>query len=232
MNTARHAGVLSRLLIAFILLSIVGALAWATLAHHRVSGTWSFHPLDPAWWSPQPVGQNGGDPFADVANDAKKLADQAGEALWGPGGMVERGEAWWKAQNNTPTTTAPTTTPTNHNIPTTAPAPDKPVIAPAPSTSLSSLLEQRLTASEQRFADGLQLAKQARPSLSDNAAALAGRMNTLTQARQCFAEVERDLGESIPAYQAIPGHDASKVASAKQLQRFAQQMQELTRLTP
>jgi hypothetical protein len=57
-------------------------------------------------------------------------------------------------------------------------------------------------------------------------------MSTLTQARSCFAEVERDLGESIPAYQAIPGHDPSKVASAKQLQHFAQQMQELTRLTP
>ena len=231
MNATRHAGVLSRLLITLVLISLVGALAWATLAQHRVSGIWSFHPLDSAWWSPQPVGQNGGDPFAEVANDAKKLAGQAGEALWGPGGMVERGEAWWKAQNNTPTT-PPTTTPTNRSIPPSVPTPDKPVMAPAPSTSLRSLLEQRLTASEQRFADGLQLAKQARPSLSDNAATLAGRMSTLAQARQCFAEVERDLGESIPAYQAIPGHDVSKVASAKQLQHFAQQMQELTRLTP
>ena len=231
MNTSRHAGVLSQLLIAFILVSIVGALAWATLAQHRVSGTWSFHPLDSAWWSPQPVGQNGGDPFADVANDAKKIADQAGQALWGPGGMVERGEAWWNAQNNTPaTTTAPTST--NHGIPPVASSPNKPVTTPAPATSVRSLLEQRLTASEQRFADGLHLAKQARPSLNDNAATLAGRMNTLTQARSCFAEVERDLGESIPAYQAIPGHDPSKVASAKQLQHFAQQMQELTRLTP
>ena len=231
MNTSRHAGILTRLLITLVLVSLVGALTWATLAQHRVSGMWSFHPLDSAWWSPQPVGQTGNDPFADVANDAKKLAGQAGEALWGPGGMVERGEAWWKAQNNTPTT-PPTTTPTNRSIPPSVPTPDKPVVAPAPSTSLRSFLEQRLAASEQRFADGLQLAKQARPSLSDNAATLAGRMSTLTQARQCFAEVERDLGESIPAYQAIPGHDVSKVASAQQLQRFAQQMQELTRLTP
>lgn len=228
MNTPRHAGVMSRLLITFVLVSLVGALAWATLAHHRVSGNWSFHPLDSAWWSPQPASQNGGDPFADVAQDAKKLADQAGQALWGPGGMVERGEAWWNNQSHA----SPEATSGQKTNPSHVTAPVKPLTAPAPSTSLRSLLEQRLTASEQRFADGLQLAKQARPSVSDNAATLAGRLSTLAQARQCFAEVERDLGESIPAYQAIPGHDASKVASAKQLQHFAQQMQELTRLTP
>ena len=230
MNTPRHAGVMSRLLIALVLVSLVGALAWATLAHHRVSGNWSFHPLDSAWWSPQPASQNGGDPFANVAQDAKKLADQAGQALWGPGGMVERGEAWWNNQSHA----LPEATPdqNHHTSPPHVIAPDKPLTAPAPSTSLRSLLEQRLTASEQRFADGIQLAKQARPSLSDNAATLAGRMSTLAQARHCFTEVERDLGESIPAYQAIAGHDASKVASAKQLQRFAQQMQELTRLSP
>lgn len=97
---------------------------------------------------------------------------------------------------------------------------------------MRGLLEQRFVTSEQRFAEGIDLAKRARPTLSDDAATLAGRMRTLTQARSCFADVERDLSEAVPAYQAIPAHDPGKLASARQLLAFTKQMQELTRLTP
>jgi hypothetical protein len=237
MTTARRGGVLSRLLVILVMVSVAGALAWTTLANHRAHGTWSFHPLDPAWWSPTPKDPAGGDPFAAVAEDAKRIADRAGESLWGKGGLVERCETWWKQQqqpgtpsatSSGPTTT--TTTPTTSAVPTTT---DKPATVPAPApTTVRGLLEHRLSASEQRFAEGIDLAKRARPALGDDAATLAGRMGTLKQARTCFGEVERDLSETIPAYEAVPGHDPAKLASAKQLLAFTRQMQELTRLTP
>ena len=239
MNAARRGGVLIRLLMIVTVVGLAGMLAWTTLANHRATGAWSFHPLDTAWWSPKAATPNGADPFVEVTQDAKRWAGQAGEAMWGSGGLVERCEAWWHTTQGerqsgsvTPAPVAPSpatppaATPSGTGVP-----PVTPVIPTAP-TSVRGLLEQRLTASEKRFAEGIELAKRARPSLSDDAATLASRMGTLRQARACFAEVERDLTEAIPAYQAIPGHDVSKLASARQLQGFARQMQELTRLTP
>lgn len=231
MSAARHGGVLSRLLVILVVVSISGALAWTTLANHRAHGVWSFHPLDSAWWSPTPKDPAGGDPFAEVANDAKRLAGQAGESLWGKGGLVERCDTWWRERGQasaTPTTPPATPTTGTPTTPTTLPTPTP---APTP-TTVRGMLEQRITTSEQRFAEGIELAKRARPTLSDDAATLAGRMSTLTQARACFSDVERDLSEAIPAYEAIPGHDQGKLASARQLLAFTKQMQELTRLTP
>lgn len=225
----RQGGVLSKLLVILVVVSISGALAWATLANHRANGAWSFHPLDGAWWSPTAKDPAGGDPFADVAQDAKRLAGQAGEALWGKGGLVERCETWWQKRDQPAGAAAPTTsTPTPIQPPHQAPPPPP---LPAP-TTVRGMLEQRFTTSERRFAEGIDLAKHARPTLSDDAVTLAGRMGTLTQARTCFSDVERDLGEAIPAYEAIPGHDPAKLASARQLLGFTRQMQELTRLTP
>ncbi len=231
MNAARRGGVLIRLLMILTVVGLAGMLAWTTLANHRATGAWSFHPLDTAWWSPKAATPNGADPFVEVTQDAKRWAGQAGEAMWGSGGLVERCEAWWhttqgerQSGSATPAPVAPPpATPSGTGV--------SPVIPTAP-TSVRGLLEQRLTANEQRFAEGIELAKRARPTLSDDTATLAGRMGTLRQARTCFAEVEHDLTEAIPAYQAIPGHDVSKLANARQLQGFARQMQELTRLTP
>ncbi len=216
----RHGGVLGRLLVILVVVSLSGALAWATLANHRAHGVWSFHPLDSAWWSPTPKDPTAGDPFAEVANDAKRLAGQAGESLWGKDGLVERCESWWRARERSAAT--PTATPATPTTGTPAPAP----------ITVRGLLEQRFATSERRFAEGIELAKRARPTLSDDAATLTGRMGTLTQARACFTEVERDLSEAIPAYEAIAGHDPAKAASARQLLAFSRQMQELTRLTP
>ena len=231
----RHGGVLGRLLVILVVVSLSGALAWATLANHRAHGTWSFHPLDAAWWSPVPAGPTASDPFAEVANDAKRLAGHAGEALWGKGGLVEQCESWWRsrerptapATSTTPAAPSDTTTPVGPTVPPSTGAPRP----PAP-TTVRGLLEQRFTSSEQRFAEGIELAKHARPTLSDDAATLTGRVGTLTRARSCFTEVEGDLAEAIPAYEAIPGHDPGKLASARQLLAFTRQMQELTRLTP
>jgi hypothetical protein len=237
MTRARHGGVLVRMLVILVVVSLAGALGFTTLANHRAHGAWSFHPLDPAWWSPKapagPAGQPAADPFAEVAQDAQRLAGRAGEAVWGKDGLVERCEAWWRTRDaaaaasptaSTPTSATPTSTPS-----------DKPA-APSPAstapTSVRGLLEQRLAASEQRFAEGIELAKRARPALGDDATALAGRMRTLTQARACFAEVERDLAEAIPAYEAVAGHDVARAASARQTLAFTRQMQDLTRLSP
>jgi hypothetical protein len=227
MTAARHGGVLGRLLVILVVMSLSGALAWATLANHRARGVWSFHPLDPAWWSPRPADPAAGDPFASVAEDAKRLAGQAGEAVWGEGGLVERCEAWWRQRGRADTTPPPATP-----GPGDAPQPESATPTVGTPPTVRGLLEQRLAASERRFAEGIDLAKRARPTLGDDAATIAGRMGTLTQARACFAEVERDLVEAIPAYEAIPGHDPAKLASAKQLLGFSRQMQDLTRLTP
>lgn len=236
MTSARHGGVLGKLLVILVVVSLAGALGFTTLANHRAHGTWSFHPLDPAWWSPKaatgPDGKPAADPFADVANDAQRLAGRAGEALWGKDGLVERCEAWWRTRDTTasPSAPAPTSAPTTPTPTSNQPAPAAPT--PAAPTSVRGLLEQRLLANEQRFAQGIDLAKKARPALGDDASALAARMGSLNQARTCFAEVERDLGEAIPAYEALPGHDPARAASARQLLGFTRQMQELTRLTP
>jgi hypothetical protein len=228
MTAARHGGVLGRLLVILVVVSLSGALAWATLANHRANGAWSFHPLDPAWWSPTPKDPTAGDPFAGVADDAKRLAGQAGEAVWGKGGLIERGEAWWRERGQQQP--APSASPNAPIVPPGTPPSATPPTPPP--TTVRGLLEQRFSVSERRFADGLELAKQARPSLGDDSTTLASRLKTLTQARADFAEVERDLGEAIPAYEAIPGHDPARLANARQLQGFAHQMQELTRLTP
>ncbi len=228
MNGARQGGVLIKLLMILTLVTLAGALAWTTLANHRAHGVWSFHPLDPAWWSPQADPRVGADPFAEVAHDAKRLADQAGEALWGPAGLVERCETWWRT--NQQQGQAGGSTPGAPGAPPQSGA-GQPPVTTVP-TSVRGRLEQRLSDSDRRFAEGIELAKRARPALGDDTAALTGRMRTLHQAQACFAEVERELAETIPAYQAVPGHDVSKLASARQLQGFARQMQELTRLTP
>lgn len=241
MTAARHGGVLSRLLVILVVVSLAGALGFTTLANHRAHGVWSFHPLDPAWWSPKaPMGPDGKpavDPFADVANDAQRLAGRAGEALWGKDGLVERCEAWWRSRDAaavTPPTSGTPLLPAQKSTP--APAPGAPASAPTPNptapTSVRGLLEQRLIASDRRFAEGVELAKRARPALGDDATALAARMRSLSQARTCFAEVERDLSEAIPAYEALPGHDPARAASARQLLLFTRQMQDLTRLSP
>ena len=239
MNATRQGGVLIRLLAMVTLVALAGALAWTALANHRASGQWSFHPLDTAWWSPKAANPEAGDPFAEVAHDAKRLAGQAGEALWGPGGLVERCETWWHAnQDGHPAATAPGGNGQPPAVTPPAGAPGSaptgaPVAAPTTTpTTVRGLLEQRFSASEQRFAEGIDLAKHARPTLGDDAKTLAGRLGTLQQAHTCFADVDRDLGEALPAYQAIAGHDAAKLARAEQLQGFARQMLELTRLTP
>jgi hypothetical protein len=224
MTSARHGGVLGRFLVVLVVVSLCGALAWATLANHRASGTWSFHPLDPAWWSPrQPNGGND-DPLTDLSEHVRRLAGKAGEALWGPGGLLERSEQWW---NDHATPAPPPATP----APTGGEPPAPPPTAPAP-TSVRGLLEQRFSSNERRFAEGIALAKRARPTLGDDVSALAGRIDTLRQAHACFTAVEHDLGEAIPAYEALPGHDPTTLANARQLRGFARQMQELTRLPP
>src|SRR5688572_17851463 len=111
MSAARRGGVLGRLLMILVVVSLGGALTWATLANHRAHGTWSFHPLDSGWWSPTAKDPAGGDPFAGVADDARHLAGQAGESLWGKGGLVEQCETWWRARERPVTASGAPATP-------------------------------------------------------------------------------------------------------------------------
>jgi hypothetical protein len=222
--TTRRGGVLGKLLVLVLVASLAGALAWTTLANHSASGQWSFHPLDPAWWSPPAPIPGAPHPLAEVVSDTRGLADKAGEALWGQGGLVERCEAWWRSQ-------PPTTKPPAASPPAVPPATSTPSAPAAPSTSVRDLLEQRLATSERLFGEGVELAKRARPSPGDGGGDLAGRLGLLAQARDRFAEVDRDLAEVIPAYQALPNHDRGKAATARQLQAFTRQMQELTAIS-
>jgi hypothetical protein len=221
-------------MIAMLMVAVVaGGLCWATLKYQRATGTWAFHPLDAAWWSPA---QSAGVPTTskEVLEDARIVSDQVGQALWGTGGLIERADAWWRSAEkmtaNNPAAPNTESSPTSAQPQTKPSAPEKkaPLAQPSAPSSVRGMLEQRLHLADQSFQVGLTALKSASPIAGDATLSQVERVVRVGMARDRFAAIERDLSEVIPAYEALPGHDVDKAATARQLRSFNQQMLELT----
>lgn len=240
MNQSRRGGVLIRLVAIIVVVGTAGILSWGALNNQRVTGKWSFHPLDPAWWSPK-TADGKTVPATEVVDDARVISDQVGQALWGQGGLIDRVEKWWK-ENDQHTSAAPTNEVEQQE--TTAPVPGSQQngtngqsqkedgtavhVPPAAPTSVRGMLEQRLQQADATFQAGLADLKAASPVAGDEKLSTVDRVARVGAARSRFIAVERDLAETIPAYEAIPQHDAKTVATARQLRAFNKQMLEMT----
>jgi len=228
MNWGRRGGVFVRLIAMLMVISVTGVLGWAALNYQRATGTWAFHPLDPAWWSPA---RAAGVPASGKAamDDARIIGDQMGQALWGKGGLIERADAWWQANESLTTNKAPA--PQTGPVPTQSPTPtDKgsPKRPPAGPTTVRGILEQRLVQADASFQLGLTDLKAASPVAGDITLSTVDRLARVAVARERFIAVERDLAQAIPAYEGLPAHDSRTAATARQLRNFNQQMLELT----
>jgi hypothetical protein len=220
-NVARRGGFIMRILILLVVVFVAGILCWGIFTHHRVTGAWSFEPLNPAWWSPRP-----GDapPTERALNDARKISDQVGDALWGNDGLIERVEQWWREQPSAANKSQPESAQpeTKTKTPST--------VTPAPSgpLSLQQLLEQRLSGADEQFRAGLQDLKAASPLASDATISTVDRLARVAAARERFVQVQKELSEAIPAYETLPQHDRTLAAKARQLQAYNKQMLELS----
>ena len=189
-----------RLLIMLVLLVLGLALAWAVLANRGQTGAWSFRPFDGAWWTAsKPTSKD--DPVVDgVVRTSRELAGQARDAVWGSGGLVERGEAWWRG--STPPAGAPTPTP--------AAAPDE-----------RARLESELTKADNGFRAALDHLARASPTAPGDAAA---KRSHAEAARTSLREADARLTLALTAYAAVPGHDAQRLERGRQLADWIHQL--------
>jgi hypothetical protein len=220
-QATRCGGFIMRTLILLVVVGTAGMLCWGAFTHHRVTGVWSFEPLNPAWWSPRP-----GDapPTERALNDARQISDQVGHALWGKGGMIERVEQWWREQP----IAANKSQPESAQPETKTKTPSAVVPAPSAPLSLQQLLEQRLSVADEQFRAGLQDLKAASPLASDATISTVDRVARVAAARERFVQVQKELSEAIPAYETLPQHDRTLAAKARQLQTYNKQMLELS----
>ena len=231
MNQVRRGGIFLRLIAMLMVVSVAGVLCWAALNYQRTTGTWAFHPLDSAWWSPA---RAAGAPASgkEAMDDARFVGDQMGQALWGKGGLIERADAWWGANESSTTnkSTAPQTGPvTNHSNAPVDPAdkgaPKRPTVA---TTSVQGQLELRFVRADADFQLGLNDLKAASPIAGDITLSNVDRLARVGAARERFVAVERDLAQAIPAYENLPAYDSRTAGTARQLRQFNKQMLELT----
>ena len=217
--------------------SVACVLCWTALNYQRATGTWAFHPLDPAWWSP-PRAAGAPARSKDAMDDARFVGDQMGQALWGKGGLAERADVWWKAneslKNNKSSDSQTGTVP----APSAAPVPqedkadsgDK-ATTPKPPVAISSVqqqLELRLVRADADFQLGLNDLKAASPIAGDKLLSNEDRLARVNAARERFLAVERELARTIPAYENLSVYDSRTAGTARQLRSFNKQMLELT----
>lgn len=200
MNATRAGVGMLRLLLVMVLLMTVLALAWAVLANRGQSGAWSFRPFDGAWWTAsKPSGKD--DAVVDgVVRTSRELAGQARDAVWGSGGLVERGEAWWKGS-----APAAANAPANG-----APAPEE-----------RARLEGELAKADSGFRAALDHLARASPAVPGDAAA---KRTHAEAARTSLKEADARLTLAVTAYAAVPGHDPQRLERGRQLAGWIKQL--------
>ena len=200
MTTPSRAGVgAMRLLVMMVLLVLGLALAWAVLANRGRSGTWTFHPFDAAWWTASaPGGEK--DAVDDVLRTSRELAGQARTVVWGSGGLVERGEAWWRGA-------------TPASPPSSAPVPTTP--------NERARLEGDLATADNSFRAALDHLAKASPTASGDATA---KRSHAEAARTNLREADARLTLALTAYAALPGHDPQRLERGRQLAGWIRQL--------
>lgn len=188
-----------RLLVMLVLLAFGLALAWAMLANRGRSGTWTFRPLDGAWWTASAPGGKD-DAVDDVLRTSRELAGQARNVVWGPGGLVERGEAWWRGAT---------------------PASQPAGATPAKATDERTRLEAELAQADSGFRTALDHLAKASPTAPGDAATKRGHAEA---ARTSLREADARLTQALTAYAALPGHDPQRLERARQLSGWIHQL--------
>lgn len=198
--TPSRAGVgAMRLLVMMVLLVLGLALAWAVLANRGRSGTWTFRPFDGAWWTASAPGGEA-DAVDDVLRTSRELAGQARTVVWGSGGLVERGEAWWRgAASTSPPAGAPVPTTTNER----------------------ARVEGELAAADNGFRAALDHLAKASPTASGDAKTKRAHAEA---ARTSLREADARLTLALTAYSALPGHDAQRLERGRQLAEWIRQL--------
>jgi hypothetical protein len=228
-NQVRRGGIFFRLIAMLMVVSVAGVLCWAALNYQRTTGTWAFHPLDPAWWSPARAAgapANG----KDAMDDARFIGDQMGQALWGKGGLIERADAWWGA-NESSITNKSSDSPTGGSASQqskTSVDKDAPKRPPVANSSVQGQLELRFARADADFQLGLNDLKAASPIAGDASISNVDRLARVGAARERFVAVERELAQAIPAYENLQTYDSRTAGTAPQLRQFNRQMLELT----
>lgn len=198
-----------RLLLVVVLVVLGLALAWAVLANRGRSGTWTFRPFDVGWWTASAPGGKD-DPVDGVVRTSRELAGKAREAVWGAGGLVERGEAWWRGAapaSGAPAAMAPTTA---------APVAGAPVPADE-----RARLEGELAKADSGFRAALDHLARASPAVPGDAAAKRGHAEA---ARASLREADARLTLALTAYAALPGHDPQRLERGRQLAGWIRQL--------
>lgn len=205
-NRSRAGAGAMRLLLVVVLVVLGLALAWAVLANRGRSGVWTFRPLDLGWWTASaPGGQD--DAVDGVVRTSRELAGKAREAVWGAGGLVERGEAWWRGAapaSGAPAAAAPTT-----------------AAPPAVPADERARLEGELAKADSGFRAALDHLARASPAVPGDAAAKRGHAEA---ARTSLREADARLTLALTAYAALPGHDPQRLERGRQLAGWIRQL--------
>ena len=219
---ARAGFSLVRALLALVVIAALGLLTWTTLVNWRVSGTLTFHPFDAAWWAarPAPTDRALNDPGGTALDQARSLAGQAKEKLWGPGGVVEQVETWW-GRGAAAAAAAP-----GGAVPPAGSAPPAgaPAVAATPGVDRATL-ERQLAYAQVSFRSGLDASKRAAPAAAPSAEV---QRAALTEARTHFQHAHDLLAQDIPAYAALGDHDPRVLENAHQLLDYDEQLLALT----
>ena len=213
---------LLRALLALVVIAALGLLTWTTLVNWRATGTLTFHPFDAAWWAarPAPTDRALNDPGGTALDEARSLATQAKEKLWGPGGVVEQVETWW-GRGAAVAAAAPGAG--AHPAPG-APTANAPV-APAAAGADRATLERQLAYAQVSFRSGLDASKRGAPAASPTPEV---QRAALAEARTHFQHAHDLLAQDIPAYAALADHDPRVLENARQLLDYDEQLLALT----
>lgn len=198
-----------RFVVTLVVFAAIGGLAVATYANWRRDGRFTFHVFDSTWWG------NGRSEAAPYAAGARTAAEQAYQAVWGAGGMVERAEQWLNGlrRDDPPAPGAPAVPSTD---PSAAPTADKPKPPGTPRSAEAQRLEGRFTKAEEDFRSGLAAFKRT------GAGTRNARRTAQAEAIAHFGRCRDALLAAIDPYRAVADHDRHRLAEAEELGRMNQ----------
>jgi hypothetical protein len=201
MSANRRGGTFTGVVILLAVM-VLGVFTWATIANSRRVGELCIRPTDVDWWMlSTPPGHQEGASTPSLIDEAKRLTGLAEDKLWGPNGLVERCEAWWKGRQA------------------------KPSEAAATGSADRQRYEQRFAEADTAFRSGLDAYKLAGPAVR---ASPAEKRAAVIDARTRFLRAHDLLAASIPPYEALSDHDPARAKSAHQLLEYAQQLLDIT----
>jgi hypothetical protein len=193
---ARHG--LLRAIVILACLGFLGAVGWVAYCHQKQDGHVSFRIFDLDWW------KAGFGAAPSTAQEVTHEASQAGDALWGDHGMFEQASQWWREHR--PRFSSASSSANQ-----------------APASPERRRLEDLFVQADSEFSDGLDQYHQAEASSSGAANDPSARAR-LEEARHHLLSVQDLLTRSIPAYQALDGHDTDRLSEEQSLLEYDQRL--------